>query len=187
MVKSPSNVIDSGEMMPSMSKTKFWKLAKEAKNLIFWKHDYSKFQTKWDILFTNMGLSDRHFISQPLEQRIITIWNKIKFSDFRNNKYWNRKISQGNHPWDEVLCGNREAKTGDHIHFVGEKKCQKEGLAENNPLDPTWMVPFFISITTNNFISGVISLRNFRASNFFLVISEIRKLSFVANWDYSLF
>ena len=76
--------------MPSMSKTKFWKLAKEAKNLIFWKHDYSKFQTKWDILFTNMGLSDRHFISQPLEQRIITIWNKIKLSDFRNNKYWNR-------------------------------------------------------------------------------------------------
>ena len=34
----------------------------------------------------NMGLSNRHFISQPLEQRIIPICNKTKFSDFRNNQ-----------------------------------------------------------------------------------------------------
>ena len=34
----------------------------------------------------NMGLSNRQFISQPLEQRIIPICNKTKFSDFRNNQ-----------------------------------------------------------------------------------------------------
>ena len=101
MVNHPSNVNDSGAMTPSMSKTKFWKLAKEAKNLIIWKHHYSKFQTKWDILFTNMGLSDRHFISQPLEQRIITIWNKIKFSDFRNNQ--KQILKQENFPGKSPL------------------------------------------------------------------------------------
>ena len=33
-----------------------------------------------------MGLSNRHFISQPLSQRIIPICNKTNFSDFRNNQ-----------------------------------------------------------------------------------------------------
>ena len=72
MVKHPSNVNDNGAMAPSMSKNKFSKLVKEMKNIILWKYDYSKFQIKWDILYKkkNMGPSNRHFISQPLEQRI---------------------------------------------------------------------------------------------------------------------
>ena len=153
--------------MPSMSKTKFWKLAKEAKNLIFCKHVSSIFQTKWDILFTNMGLYDRHFISQPQEQRIITVWNKIKFSDFRNTK---KQILQqedfpGNSPLRWSCLGLWRSKRPHTLCW--SKKFRKEGLAENHPLDPTWMVPFFTSIIPNNFISGVISLRNFCASKFF--------------------
>ena len=47
------------------------------------------------------------------------------------NKYWSRKISQGNHPGDEVLCGNVEAR--DHIHFVSQKKFPKRGPGMKPP------------------------------------------------------
>ena len=94
MVNCPSNVNDSGANDTVNVKNQILKISKRVKNLILWKHDYSKFQTKWDILYTNMGLSNRHFISQPLEQRIITI------SEINQKQILKQ---QENYPWKSPL------------------------------------------------------------------------------------
>ena len=162
-------------------------MSKTKKRLIFWKHDYSKFQTKWDILFTHMGLSDRHFISQPLEQRIITIWNKIKFSDFRKKKkYWSRKISKGNHPWDEVVCGNGEA--GDHIHFVGGKKIQKRGPGKKPSSGSNLDCPLpHLHYHKQLHLRGDFPEKFSCFKFFFWLFLRAENLVLLQIWDYSLF
>ena len=170
-------------------KPNFENYQKKAKNLIFWKHDHSKFQTKWDILFTNMGLSDRHFISQPLEQRIITIWNKIEFSDFRNNQ--NQILKQENFPGKSPLrwssLWERRSKRPHTLCWL--KKFPKRGPGMKPPSISNMNGPLL-----HLYYHKQLHFRGDFPEKFpcfiqylFLVIYEIRKFCFVSNFDYILF
>ena len=69
MVNHHSRVSESGAIKQTNSKTKFKKLAKYVENLFVWKHDYIKFQTKQVYILYRNYLSNRQFMSQPLEQK----------------------------------------------------------------------------------------------------------------------
>ena len=173
-------------MTPSMSKTKFWKLVKE-KNLILWKHDYSKLQAKWDILYTNMGLSNRHFISQPLGQNIIIFWNKSKFSDFKNDQ--KQILKQGNFsgksPPEMKMFVVIEIKKGTiHVRCRGWFPARPSFWKLFWPTKCMWSLASTLPQRTSS--RGWFPWEIFLLQYLFLVISEIIKFSFVSNCDYSL-
>ena len=175
--------------MPSISKTKFWKLVKEVKNLILLKHGFSKLQTKWDILYTNMSLSYRHFISQPLEQNIIKIWNKTKFSDFINDQ--KQILNEAGKFLREITPEMKlfvviEMKKGTiHVRCRGWFQTRPSFWKKCWPTKFIWSLASTLPQRTSS--QGWFPWEIFLLQYLFLVISEIRQFYFVSNCDYSLF
>ena len=95
-----------------------------------------------------MGLSDRHFISQPLEQRIITIWNKIKFSDFRNNQ--KQILKQENFPGKSPLrwssLWERRSKRPHTLCWLKKFPKRGPGMKPPSTSNLTWIMDTLLNL-----------------------------------------
>ena len=91
MVNDPSRINDSRAMKPSISKNKFWKLAKAVENLLVRKPHYIKSQTKHFL--------SRHCLSDKMPAT-------RKNSKLQSELFSQPNTRHGIHAWDKDSIGN---------------------------------------------------------------------------------